>query len=163
MKKRTPDLRKLARRQRWMLWLILLSIITQLLPLLALPRGDYLQFLVVFISIFKATAYLLIIVGVVLLLTAQGNHILMIIVCGILMFAPCANLLLLILVNMSVTRTLKRAGMHVRLMGVKDEDVEKLINPDLCSGCGYNLTGNISGVCPECGINIVTDSDHTET
>jgi hypothetical protein len=23
--------------------------------------------------------------------------------------------------------------------------------PDLCSKCGYNLTGNVSGVCPECG------------
>jgi hypothetical protein len=24
----------------------------------------------------------------------------------------------------------------------------------LCSKCGYNLTGNASGVCPECGISI---------
>jgi len=23
-----------------------------------------------------------------------------------------------------------------------------------CAGCGYNLTGNISGVCPECGMKI---------
>src|SRR5687768_5635973 len=23
--------------------------------------------------------------------------------------------------------------------------------PDECPGCGYNLTGNTSGVCPECG------------
>jgi rubrerythrin len=21
----------------------------------------------------------------------------------------------------------------------------------VCSGCGYNLMGNVSGVCPECG------------
>lgn len=25
--------------------------------------------------------------------------------------------------------------------------------PGLCTSCGYNLTGNISGVCPECGAN----------
>ena len=24
-----------------------------------------------------------------------------------------------------------------------------------CQGCGYNLTGNISGRCPECGMKIV--------
>jgi len=24
----------------------------------------------------------------------------------------------------------------------------------LCHSCGYNLTGNISGVCPECGVVI---------
>ena len=23
--------------------------------------------------------------------------------------------------------------------------------PGLCTRCGYNLTGNVSGVCPECG------------
>ncbi len=27
-------------------------------------------------------------------------------------------------------------------------------NPNNCTNCGYNLTGNVSGVCPECGINI---------
>ena len=25
----------------------------------------------------------------------------------------------------------------------------------LCIGCGYNLTGNVSGVCPECGTKAV--------
>ncbi len=23
--------------------------------------------------------------------------------------------------------------------------------PDHCKKCGYNLTGNVSGICPECG------------
>lgn len=27
-------------------------------------------------------------------------------------------------------------------------------NPNSCTTCGYNLTGNVSGTCPECGINI---------
>lgn len=31
-------------------------------------------------------------------------------------------------------------------------------NPETgCDGCGYNLTGNISGVCPECGTPIATN------
>ena len=24
----------------------------------------------------------------------------------------------------------------------------------ICDRCGYNLTGNVSGVCPECGLRI---------
>jgi hypothetical protein len=27
----------------------------------------------------------------------------------------------------------------------------RVTNPSVCSACGYNLTGNTSGVCPECG------------
>jgi len=29
--------------------------------------------------------------------------------------------------------------------------------PDECSGCGYNLTGNTTGRCPECGSNFFAD------
>ena len=28
-----------------------------------------------------------------------------------------------------------------------------------CRKCGYNLTGNVSGVCPECGVGIETASE----
>lgn len=28
--------------------------------------------------------------------------------------------------------------------------------PNHCSHCGYNLTGNVSGVCPECGARLKT-------
>lgn len=27
---------------------------------------------------------------------------------------------------------------------------------DACLNCGYNLTGNTSGICPECGANVAT-------
>ncbi len=27
-------------------------------------------------------------------------------------------------------------------------------SPDYCARCGYNLKGNVSGICPECGIRI---------
>ncbi len=30
----------------------------------------------------------------------------------------------------------------------------RLTLPGHCSQCGYNLTGNTSGVCPECGIDV---------
>jgi predicted Zn-ribbon and HTH transcriptional regulator len=31
--------------------------------------------------------------------------------------------------------------------------------PDTCHKCGYNLTGNTSGVCPECGSRIWADAE----
>ena len=31
---------------------------------------------------------------------------------------------------------------------------ELLANPKLCRTCAYDLTGNVSGVCPECGAHI---------
>jgi hypothetical protein len=147
--KRTPDLRKLAQHQRWLIWLVLVALVSQVLP--ALPWGGYETAVGIFVVVLWLITYLLMIAGVVLVLTAQGNHLLMIIVCGFLMLAPCANLFLLLLVNMSATRTLRRAGLHVGFMGVKPEEIERVVNPDLCSHCGYNLTGNVSGFCTECG------------
>lgn len=37
--------------------------------------------------------------------------------------------------------------------------------PDVCRGCGYDLTGNTSGACPECGRQsvILTRDDDMET
>ena len=40
--------------------------------------------------------------------------------------------------------TLVRGGLRLRLRE----------HPDNCSSCAYNLTGNVSGVCPECGTKI---------
>ncbi len=28
------------------------------------------------------------------------------------------------------------------------------VDPNACPGCGYDLTGNESGVCPECGVGV---------
>jgi len=153
MAKRQPDLRKLAQRQRWMIWLVGLAILSQCLTFWGTFSGyqqiDIVLFLV--LVLVRLAVYVLMIVGAVLLLHAQGNHLLMIVMCGILMVAPCANLLLLVLVNMSVTRTLKRAGIHVGFLGANLDEVERVLNPMLCRDCGYDLTGNVSGVCPECG------------
>jgi len=33
----------------------------------------------------------------------------------------------------------------------------RLIPPSHCRECGYDLTGNLSGVCPECGVRIQAD------
>ena len=109
------------------------------------------------LAIVQLAVYVLMIAGVVLLLIAQGNHPVMVVLCGIVMIAPCGNLLLLLLVNMSVTRTLRRASLHVGFWSAKDEEVERTLDPLLCRGCSYNLTGNVSGICPECGCQLDPD------
>lgn len=35
--------------------------------------------------------------------------------------------------------------------------------PGRCFNCGYNLTGNLSGVCPECGTAILPRQSHSTT
>ena len=36
------------------------------------------------------------------------------------------------------------------------------LGPGHCTKCGYNLTGNVSGRCPECGAAIEPESRKTE-
>ena len=33
-------------------------------------------------------------------------------------------------------------------------DFRRVYPPSRCPKCGYNLTGNVSGICPECGERI---------
>ena len=35
------------------------------------------------------------------------------------------------------------------------------IPPGHCQACGYNLTGNVSGICPECGMRIEQEVEET--
>ena len=42
------------------------------------------------------------------------------------------------------------AWLYVRLMN----RLCRKLRPECCLTCGYNLTGNVSGVCPECGTPI---------
>lgn len=153
MARRVPDLRKLARRQRWMIWLVLIVIVAQFLPFVsALPLLAQFGIIILIIAaVIQIAFHILSVIGVVLLLSAQGNHPAIIVLTGLVMLAPCVNLLTLLLVNQSVTRTLKRAGLKVRLMGVDPAQLERVLNIDVCHSCGYNLTGNVTGICPECG------------
>ncbi|MFQ5502870.1 MAG: hypothetical protein ACE5EQ_11320 [Phycisphaerae bacterium] len=71
-----------------------------------------------------------------------------------LMFIPGINILVWFEVNARATEVLKRAGVRVGVLGARDLDVRSIIDATLCSGCGYNLTGNVSGRCSECGKEI---------
>jgi len=149
------DYRALARRQRWVLWLLVANVIVQLAPFYLGMLGEPLFNILATLMVLTTLALMLaMLICVVRLLTAQGTRLAVVILCAVLLLAPCANLLLLLLINMSATRTLRRAGIRVGLMGAKDEDVLRITTPNLCKGCGYDLTGNVSGVCPECGAAI---------
>jgi hypothetical protein len=95
-----------------------------------------------------------VLVSVLRLLAALGVHVIWRIFCGVLLIAPCINLLLLLVINGRATRALKDAGLRVGLMGVRDDELLRKLSVHLCRQCGYDLTGNVTGVCPECGTAI---------
>ncbi|MCH7752313.1 MAG: hypothetical protein IH898_09190 [Planctomycetes bacterium] len=74
---------------------------------------------------------------------ARRANVAVIILAGILMLAPCVNLFVLVVINVSATRALRRAGVRVRFMGVDRDELERVLNTDLCKGCGYNLTSEL--------------------
>lgn len=151
-----PDLRVVARMQRWLLWLVLSIMAFYLLFTIAGPAfmfrgaGPNLAYIVV-MEVVLLGLYVASVVVVILLLNAMRSHIATKIVCGILVFAPCVNLIMLVLVNRKATAILKTAGIPVGFMGASDRAVVLKTDPTICRHCGYSLIGNLSGRCPECG------------
>jgi len=92
-----------------------------------------------------------VIVGVVSLMRALRRNIVWIVLCGFAMLMPLLGLLILLSINSQATRHLREAGIKVGFMGVSDEVVRRATSANICQSCGYDLTGNESGVCPECG------------
>jgi hypothetical protein len=142
-------LRLIAKRQRWLLWLVLAAVVTNLLGM-ASNRSASLILGVAVLAI-ALTLTVVILIGVIQLLVAMRTNVVLIILCALLTVAPCINLLVLLVVNMVATSVLRGAGLKVKFMGVPDEDVVRHLNPNLCKVCGYDLTGNVSGRCSECG------------
>jgi len=67
-----------------------------------------------------------------------------------LLVPPTSGFALLI-ADILALRQLRRAGLRIGFFGIKDEEVVRVLSAALCGQCGYNLTGNVSGRCPECG------------
>ncbi len=68
---------------------------------------------------------------------------------------PGFNLAVVYLVDYAALRTLRRAGLEIGFLGMRASDARKALLANDCINCGYNLTGNVSGVCPECGENVI--------
>lgn len=126
------DILKTTRYQRWMLVAILLCIIGQLAlifgPSLILGGRDVnqippaeaatigLMYLGLMACVLLIEIFVL--VSVILLSSAIGNHVLVTVLVALLMFVPLVNLLTLLILNAKATRILRAAGLHVGLMGV---------------------------------------------
>ena len=52
---------------------------------------------------------------------------------------------------MNAPRALQKAGLSVGVLGVGRQAVRNKLDPRYCNECGYDLTGNTSGTCSECG------------
>ena len=69
-------------------------------------------------------------------------------------FVPVLNVMVLVGQNTRATQLLQNAGLQVGLLGVSHNEASAAIDPMRCRECGYNLTGNVSGRCSECGADI---------
>ena len=144
------DLQVLASRHRWFLYLLTPTLAAQGLAIFA-PSFEVYGVR----SIFFAVVFVAALAVVVALLLAEVKASGGIIVLSVLVTpVPVVNFLIIIHAHTSALAVFKAVGLRVGLFGVRDADARHRMNPDLCVGCGYNLTGNLSGRCPECGLTI---------
>lgn len=97
---------------------------------------------------------LAVVIGTLRLMSALGSTWLVLVIMAFLMVIPFINLVALIMEDRRATGVLRRAGIPIGLMGVSDEDVVRCLAMNVCRQCGYDLTGNESGQCSECGVAI---------
>jgi hypothetical protein len=149
MARRQPDIRKLAKRLTQLLWVTFVLVLVIVGPRLPWVQGlPHLREIQMVLTISCSVAAL---IAVLLALIAEGNNVIIILVCSPLALIPGVNFFVLLAVISSAQSTLKRAGLRIGFLGVSQDQVERLLNPNLCGGCGYILTGNVTGICPECG------------
>lgn len=69
-------------------------------------------------------------------------------------FIPIAYVLI------RLNRRWKELGLRPGVFGVGAEQVAQIRQWPRCAACGYDLRGNTSGICPECGFKRNMESDH---
>ncbi|MCB9849617.1 MAG: hypothetical protein H6817_02815 [Phycisphaerales bacterium] len=151
------DLLRIAKRQRLLLWCILI----QVLSLCVMPYGlgvyapmkSGIGVAIAFQSL-RFGIQICVAIVVVMLMAALKRNIIWRILYIFLVLVPFLNLLLLVTINAQATCALRDAGIRVGFMGADLEVVRRRMYAHLCNQCGYDLTGNQSGICPECGTAI---------
>lgn len=151
---RRVNLVKLAEAQRWLIWCILGRLVVEIgwfgmsgaaggawgLPPAVVPIAFVLYFAVQVVCM----------VLVARLARAYGYNWFMSILGALVTIISCIGLIVLVMLNQRVIATLQRAGAKVGFMGVNDAQMNKL-REGVCNGCGYDLRGLLTAVCPECG------------
>lgn len=143
------NLRTVAREQRRLL-LFILAQLGLYLTMAVSPRGGE-QIMLLLGPLILVALNIIILICSLRLLAAVGIGLGWRIIAAVLLFAPCISLLIMLGVNQRATRALRKAGLKVGLLGVKDVDVVRILSAYRCHICGYDLHGNVSGRCPECG------------
>jgi len=72
----------------------------------------------------------------------------------ICMLIPPFNLVALLHLSYETITVLRSTGLKIGIMGVREKDYDRRYSPWHCMQCDYDLTGNRSGTCPECGHRI---------
>ncbi|MEE8171219.1 MAG: hypothetical protein V3T70_11795 [Phycisphaerae bacterium] len=154
---RETNLLQLARWHRRLVWCIPLSFLVLVMAIENAPVDIRQYPLRAGLLAVWLVLYLAIIVVLLRVLGAMGDLRLSLVFNAALMMLPPAAPVALIAAYVRGLRTLRRAGVPAGLWGVTDEDVLRFIEPGRCRHCGYDLTGNVSGRCPECGTIISAD------
>ncbi len=92
--------------------------------------------------------------AMVLLLRALRKSPTAVAVSASLVPVPVVNLAVMAISSSQAATALRKAGLRVGFFGASDQEVMARRNLNLCRQCGYDLTGNVSGRCPECGTTI---------
>ncbi len=144
------DIRVLARRYNavWILFAAFLAIIG-----LSIIPGHFNRFDIMWVGIASLTlCHVAIAVSVVLLNTAWGRHSVEAVVWGFFALVPLFGLFVASRVFLDVYRGLERSGFRPVWYGCYTNlEIERVLNQTVCTNCTYDLTGNESGRCPECG------------
>jgi predicted RNA-binding Zn-ribbon protein involved in translation (DUF1610 family) len=146
------NVRWIARLQRVALWLALTNIVA--LVLCYLPQSQFFNSARMPMSQVDwvvLVLLLLVIVGTVLLMRSLQTNVLMILIGTALLCISFLGVIVLLLEIRRAAIVLQRAGIPAGFFGIDDSEVVRMFAPHLCRKCGYNLTGNVSGICPECG------------
>jgi hypothetical protein len=148
--KSEPDLVAVARRQRELLWLILVGAVAYTLAM-GLAAATSMSTAGVGAAVGAQLLFQIAwIVQTVRLFAAMRTAPVRRLVCIVLLLVPLVSLVIVALLSAQATSMLRAAGARIGLMGVPKEDFDRL-RPGHCRGCGYNRQGlEPLQACPEC-------------
>jgi hypothetical protein len=154
---RTEDGRDLRRVARWQRRLIgCFAVYALLIFVIAASTGSPFPVRGLGGVALYALGLVILVIGIAGLLRALGQSSETIVLwSSILLIVPFIAPFLALAIHMQAGAAIRKAGLpHAGWLGVSDDEVVRCLHRPLCRGCGYDLTGNVSGRCPECGRDV---------